>query len=270
MRRALLSLCLGVSALLLGSGDAMADTGGAVITDEGGADVEATLSGSASGGGGGGASESDCYYRPIVRTDEFTVFNLDGSPIATDGTGQWYERWCGSVFLGAVYISPADPAALLVEARRRLDLPAPQPQLSPADQQLVNLPAWLWIEPSGWRTRSASASVPGVVVTVAASPETAIWSMGDGTSLSCGSGTPYDPSLPVSDQSTDCSHIYLRSSAHQPGLAYDAAVTIRWRLSWTVTGAAGGGSLGTIDRTTSFSVPVAEIQTVNVASRGES
>ena len=115
MRRALLSLCLGVSALLLGSGDAMADTGGAVITDEGGADVEATLSGSASGGGGGGASESDCYYRPIVRTDEFTVFNLDGSPIATDGTGQWYERWCGSVFLGAVYISPADPAALLVE-----------------------------------------------------------------------------------------------------------------------------------------------------------
>ena len=69
MRRVLLSLCLGVSALLLWSGDAMADTGGAVITDEGGADVEATLSGSASGGGGGGgASESDCYYRPIVRT----------------------------------------------------------------------------------------------------------------------------------------------------------------------------------------------------------
>ena len=131
MRRALLSLCLAASVLLLWPAEAMADTGGAVITDAGGADVQATLSSSRSGSGSGGTSRSDCYYRPIVRTDDFTVFNIDGSPIETDGTGQWYERWCGSVFVGAVYISAADPAALLAEARRRLDLPAPQPEAQP-------------------------------------------------------------------------------------------------------------------------------------------
>ena len=85
----------------------------------------------------------------------------------------------------------------------------------------------------------------------------------------CGSGTPYDESLPISEQSSACSHTYEHSSAHQSGLAYAATVTVRWRLAWTVAGAAGGGPLGTIDRTTSFSVPVAEIQTVNVGPRGE-
>ena len=45
------------------------------------------------------------------------------------------------------------------------------------------------------------------------------------------------------------------------------AVTVRWQASWTVAGAAGGGDLGEIERTTDFSVRVGEVQAINTARR---
>ena len=60
---------------------------------------------------------------------------------------------------------PADPFGgvaaterALDEARRRLDLPLPQPALNPPTAQLVGVPTWLWVD-GPWAPASATAAV---------------------------------------------------------------------------------------------------------------
>ncbi|MEZ5378271.1 MAG: hypothetical protein R2733_17340 [Acidimicrobiales bacterium] len=266
MHRFLLTFGLGVATLAWCSSSAGADTRGAASTDESGADAIASTS--VSHGQSAGTRE-DCTYELVPTTDDNPVYDVDGSVITVDGTGNWYEKTCGTTFVGTFYISPANPLDLLAEARSRINLPLPQPSLSPNGEQIVNLTTWMWIEPTDMADQSATAAVPGLAVTVTAVPESAFWTMGDGTIVTCtGSGTPFDPSQPSASQQSDCSHAYERSSINEPGHAFAASVVTRWRLSWTVAGAGEGGDLGTIDRTTTFLVPVAEVQTVNVNPRG--
>lgn len=268
MHRFLLTLGFAVAATLCWSSAAGADTSGAAATDEAGAEASASTSASVPRSGGGGSGEQ-CEYRQLPIDDDVPVYDESGVQIQVDGTGAWYEKWCGTTFIGAVYISPTSPADLLAEARRRITVPLPDPRLSPNGEQIVNLPTWLWLDVAGWEEQQATAAVPGLSVTVTAIPEVAVWSMGDGTEVTCaGPGAAFDPSLPSAAQVSDCQHSYTRSSARQEGLAFAASVTVRWRMSWTVVGGAGGGDLGTIDRTTVFPVPVAEVQTVNVNQRG--
>ena len=88
--------------------------------------------------------------------------------------------------------------------------------------------------------------------------------MGDGGQVVCdGPGTPYDSTIPAAAQSPSCTYTYTHSSATQPNLQFQAAVTVRWHATWTATGVAGGGDLGTIDRTITFPVRVGEIQALN-------
>jgi hypothetical protein len=46
--------------------------------------------------------------------------------------------------------------------------------------------------------------------------------------------------VPASAQHTDCSYSYAQPSAGQPGDAYQAAVVVTWRVSWTGSGGTGG------------------------------
>ncbi len=267
MRRLVVAVMFAAACVWLQSGEAAADTSGSIVTDNSGAVVSAGSNSSAPGGGGGGSSDPNCTYVAFEVPDGAVMHQADGSPIEVDGTGQWYEKWCGQNFVGAFYISAVDPRDLLAEARSRLDLPLPVAGLSPTGEQLVNLETWLWVDPEQWQTLSASASVPGLTVTVFATPERARWSMGDGTVVDCGAGTPYDANRPAIGQATDCGHVYGRSSIGQPGAAYQASLTVQWRLTWSINGGALN-PIGTIDRTTAFAVAVAEIQAVNVESRG--
>jgi len=260
MRRCFVIVAATAAIVAASAAPVSADAGGAVTTDGTGADVTAVNDAAGPGDG----STPPCTYRLLDIPADQTVYNMHGTLVPADGTGQWYEKWCGSTFFGAVYIVSVSPTALRDEALGRLNLPLPVPLKSPAGDQIVNLPMWLWINPAAWTTRSASASVPGVTAWVSATPESVIWNTGDGNVVWCGAGTPYDVTRPASGQSTACSHTYTASSAGQPGRVFAASVTVRWRLWWSITGAAGGGPLGTIDRTTAVSVPVAEVQSLNV------
>jgi hypothetical protein len=265
MRRVVLAL--GAAAAVLLATPAAADTIGSVVTDDSGA--EARASDRATRDGSSGAVRRRCEYRWMALPEDTPVHRADGTRIITDGTGGWYEKYCDGAFMGVVYISAANPADLVAEARNRIDLPVPEPRLNPPGPQLVNLQTWLWLDPQDWGRRQATAAVPGVSVTVTASPQAATWRMGDGTVVRCAHpGTRYDPALPAGSQSPTCSHTYRRSSAGRPGDVFTAEVTVRWALSWTVSGASGGGDLGVIDRRTTFLVPVAEIQALNVAGTG--
>lgn len=247
----------------LGVGQAAnADTGGSANTGRSG-----IYSGASNGSGHGGKSGTGrvaCRYLPFRLKIGVPIFNERVGPLGrSDGTGRWYEKWCNGVYMSDVYISRADPADLLAEARRYLPLPLPTPRLSPAGEQIVNLPTWMWLA-RGWTRERSTVSVPGVAVTVDAEPVSATWSMGDGSQVVCdGPGTAYNPALPASTQTPSCSHTFTRSSASQPDEAYTVSVSVRWLATWRVTGAPGGGDLGMIDRTTTLRVRVGEVEAIN-------
>jgi hypothetical protein len=160
---------------------------------------------------------------------------------------------------------PADPLGgiaaterALDEARRRLDLPLPQPALNPPAAQLVGVPTWLWVD-GPWAPSSATASVGAVAATVTARPVEVTWDTGDGTTTTCDAGTPYDPARRPGDQHSGCTHVFTRSSATLPGGTYAVVASVSYEVSWSAsTGAAG--DLGTLTRSTTIPVRVTEAQ----------
>ncbi|HEY8524612.1 MAG TPA: hypothetical protein VIL48_06600, partial [Acidimicrobiales bacterium] len=239
------------------------------------------------GGGGGGREAPQAAVRPkTCRT-----YHLPGStqPLSaerairdqlasTDGAlveGEWYYLECRWDDTGEVdyaerwQYDPADPTAgpspetLARQAYDQVPLVVPQPRTAPpADvEQLVGFPIWLWVEPAVWRTFTAEATIPGLSVTVTATPRRLVWDMGDGTRFACaGPGTPWDPAGGAG-QTTDCSHTYQFVSAGEPGGRYRASVTATWAVSWRAsTGEAG--TLADASRTATFGLTVGERQAI--------
>jgi hypothetical protein len=154
-----------------------------------------------------------------------------------------------------------DPRALAERAAAALDLPEPAIRMSPADDQVVRLASWLWIPSQQWEPRQVSASAGPVTSTVTATPVRLTWDMGNGDQVSCdGPGTPYRSAGATQVDTSGCQYTYRHSSAGQPDEAYEVTATIAWELTWTATGAAGGGSLGTVTMSASQPVRVTEIQ----------
>jgi hypothetical protein len=166
---------------------------------------------------------------------------------------------------GAPPVLPA-PGALAQLAVRYLRLPDPVIRSSPAPGalQLTRLPVWLWVAANAWQPQSKTAEVPGESVTATATPVSAAWSMGDGTTVTCkGPGTPYGGGNPAAASPT-CGYTYDQSSAGQPGGAYRVTVTITWDITWQGTGGAGG-ALAPLQTVAAAQFRVAESQALNTS-----
>ncbi len=151
------------------------------------------------------------------------------------------------------------PLALARSAVSSLTLAFPSPQTNPGidQRQLPGIDTWMWIDAADWQPVSASASIPGMSATVTATPTQVTWDMGDGSApVVCdGPGTPYDPERPPADQTSDCTYRYQRRGS------YPASATVRWEITWSASDG-DGGSLAPVDRTTTFTMTVAERQAV--------
>ncbi len=191
--------------------------------------------------------------------------------------GAWYVYKCDHAgVIDALYRPPAwipdgpaaapSPARLAEQARSQLLLPSPRIVANPAGEQLVNLPTWLWVDPASWGVRSATAQVPGVMVTAVARPTSLSWSMGDGTSVSCpGPGTPFPPGGDPRAASPDCGHVYRDSSAAQAGQAFPVTATVHWSVTWW--GAGQGGTFPDLTTSASTQFRVAEAQALGTGPR---
>jgi len=190
-------------------------------------------------------------------------------PGEAPGSGQW-ARWdCSDGTAGISWLPNSQPAVapevLAQEAYRQLPLPQPQIGVNPVAgrEQFVNLPTWLWVSPTTWGIRSATASVPGLSATATATPITVTWTMGDGGQVVChGSGTPYSPRYSARSASPDCGYVYRHSSARATSGAYTLTAVTTWQVTWTSTSGATG-SLPPITRSSQISVRVAEAQALN-------
>lgn len=162
---------------------------------------------------------------------------------------------------GGVEMIVVDPRILAERAAAALDLPTPVIRMSPSGDQVAQLPSWLWIGGGRWQPQQVSASAGPVTSTVTARPSRVVWDMGNGDRVVCdGPGRPYQPRFAGRPDATDCRYTYRNGSASQPGAAYQVTATVDWRLSWSATGAPGGGSLGVVPMSTTRSVRVSEVQ----------
>jgi hypothetical protein len=277
------AILIGAARPAAAGGAGGAYTGGVVLpgpssgayTDTSGAGSSAANDGEPGEAGGHRSSRpSRCTYEYVDAADQDTAERMWGP--SPGGPGSWGRKICyddlNRSSATIVWLPRrADPRAMADRAEQYLPLPAPQISTSPAADHLlvVGLPTWLWVDPSSWKPLSSTVSVTGVTVTVTAVPERVVWQTGDGQTVVCrGPSRAYDPAIPDEQQSTDCSHVYRQTSETAPGHAFQLTATTEWRVSWTVSGATGGGDLGVVRRTSApVPVRVGEVQTVNVASQ---
>ena len=256
-----------------------------------------TGSGTGSGGGsgdtttgGGGATTVSVPTCPnyVPYSTEFPGQDGGPPPAGASQPGAWYFNTCatgsavsqatGVVWLAtgqaAPIVPPPDPAVAGAQAASELQLPTPTLTLSPSTTGYVNLAEWLWITSSMWHPLSTTAQACNaggcVAATATATPSYVTWNTGDGSMITCnGPGTPYDPSLPATSQSTSCEHTYATSSAGQSspdGNPNDAAFAITATITWTVAWAGPNGSAGALSSLTTrgvTSLKVAQIESVN-------
>jgi hypothetical protein len=227
---------------------------------------------------GTGDGGSVCTYQSLVLNDEGGI--APGGPTP----GGWYSVTCTDPTTGVSLTQtewitsqpptatapPVDPYSVALQAERSIELPEPVAHSSPAATAVVNLPTWLWVDAASWHPYSVSASVGSVSATAVATPVAVTWSMGDGDTVTCdGPGTPFDSARPASAQSTDCSHAYQMSSG-QPSSdggpedgSFVVSPTVTWAVSWSATGAAGGGTLPSLLTTASIRLVVDQVESVD-------
>ena len=222
----------------------------------------------ASGDVSGGVQEAvdgpDCRNVPVDYKDP-----AGGQP---EGPGGWFMVLCspdgkdpdshGPVWIaaGANAEPTLTPAQVAQTARNRLRLPEVVIAASPAGEQLVNLPTWLWLR-QGWQPMSAIAAAPGVSVTAVATPTSVTWSMGDGGSLTCQTaGSAFPENGDPRAESPDCGYVFRTSSAGRPDEAFPVTATVTWTVTWS--GAGQSGTFPNMTTSASAAFRVAESQAI--------
>ena len=172
MRRvthALLTVTAAVCCLAVLAPSASADGMGGADVDDSGIDYGIITTGANSGGstiGGDSGTGPTCTYRLMGGPENFPVYDTDGTLIEVQAGGAWYEKTCDGAFVGAVYLTATpetvNPATLAAGVLRRMTIPIPDVSLSPAVDQIVNLPSWLWI--SNWAPLTGLLQVQLTVV----------------------------------------------------------------------------------------------------------
>lgn len=133
----------------------------------------------------------------------------------------------------------------------------PPPTLNKWKMAAVGYPLWIWAE-GNLDPAPVTRSVSGISVSLDASLAKIVYDLGDGTTITCGPGTPWRKgSVPAGTPSPDCGHTYAKPSL--PKGSYTITATTHWSVAWTA-----GGQSGTIPftQTSSTTLPVGEVQTL--------
>ena len=199
----------------------------------------------------GPALNGGCTTDPIVPQPPLSDPDWGGH---TTGTLYWVNcNFNGQNLPGTAGVTwkpAATPAATPAQAAQRavalLRLPKPVGYRSPTEHNndrgrpftWVHLWTWYWTSPLVWKDEAKTARLPGVAATVTATPVQLIFEPGDGAAaVTCaGPGRAWgesDGSAAPSDGG--CGYMYRHVSD-----GVRARMSIRWRVSWTGTGAAGG------------------------------
>jgi hypothetical protein len=218
-----------------------------------------------------GGGSGDIHYDLADPSTQAFEESLTPHP---PGSGAWYYKYCGpgdKYFAGVVWLSngsgggqTVNPAQLAQDAKQIVTAQVPRPAvgINPPADQLVQLMTWLWIDTNNapWQPVTATATAGPVTSRVTATPYEVDWDMGNGDHKICDNpGTPYTPGA-----TPTCTYTYRQSSAGKPDDAFQVTATTKWHVTWTATGAPGGGNLGDLSsQSAPVAVRVAENQAIN-------
>jgi hypothetical protein len=222
-----------------------------------------TGGGPGSGSGGGGSKHYACTFSPLSSA-QIHYLRLPPAPKG--------ERWevitCpghdpfGGVTLVSKNGTPAvTPQELLQVAMGELKVPTLRPATAPplGRDGLVGLPEWFWVPRREWHPVTVTVRAGPVWAEVIATPERLTFLPGGGlAATSCaGPGAAYRAG---SAAGPECWFTYDQSSALQPGHAYQASVTVTWRVTWAGSGGTGGVVDAAMQVGYPFALRVAEAQ----------
>ncbi|MCX4515941.1 ATP/GTP-binding protein [Streptomyces sp. NBC_01619] len=159
-----------------------------------------------------------------------------------------------------------DPAVLAQRAVDKMLLRAPEIGITPkpGGKGVVGMPVYLWTEqgPETYGPNTASASAGGLTVTATATVSKIVWTMGDGSTVTCTTaGTPYRAAF-GKRPSPDCGHRYTVPSSTTASGKFHVTATSTWTIDWQVNGGGQSGQL-TESRDSAVDITVAEVQVLN-------
>lgn len=227
---------------------------------------------------GSWSNESQCYWR---LNDE------QGEPPtdATETGGAWYSCCslpgvdpvieCISVWRDTpppgVGLTPGQAAARIIQTMTFEGIQigmAPEVNSEWGHRRTyVGVPVWLWAaNPTerNWGPYVVTATLGGQTITVNANVTSVLWNMGDGGTVACTAGSPYEAGFGFAD-SPSCGYRYSKMSKSQPGNRWAVTATSQWAVDWT-----GGGESGSVPMTATSTdnLEVRELQSVNVGPNG--
>ncbi len=131
------------------------------------------------------------------------------------------------------------------------------PESRPGSIGVIGMPTWMWAQnpnANTWGPLTRTASAGGWTVTATAQAQRVVWSMGDGSTVTCrGPGTPYADSYGKKSSPT-CGHTYTREGK------YTVRATSYWVVTWSGLGQSGTIPLNFTD-TTNITMGEAQVLT---------
>ncbi len=130
------------------------------------------------------------------------------------------------------------PQELAQRAAAKLSVSAPAVGAGPTTEDnglvidtAVGYPVWLWSE-GNTAPVSASDSDGDLTVNITATIAKVTYTMGDGTTVSCGTGTRWTKGQ-AGRPSPDCGHVYQQMGN------YTITTTTTWNANWSAAGESG-------------------------------
>ena len=183
-------------------------------------------------------------------------------------TGRWYGASCD----GYLAFLPEGGPAVSVEGllREAIDSITPSdPVLAVTPhhgRHVVNMQSWLAVDPAYWNEERVARAAEGrVEVTATLTPNRTLWDLGNGDVEDCvgpvdGPGVVWRSGM--DDAQSTCSYTYPNPSINPPANTIDISGTVYFEISFTTNAPGTYGPFTPIERTTSETIQVLEIQAV--------
>lgn len=137
----------------------------------------------------------------------------------------------------------------------------PDPHANEWNMTAVGYPQWLWTDSPA--QQQLTVSEQGITLELSARRSRTVFDLGDGTTKTCRATKRWTKSVIPGTPSPVCGHTYTKPSL--PNGSYEISATEYWEVSWSALGQSG--VISTQRSGAEFSLPVGELQALNVAPR---
>jgi hypothetical protein len=207
-----------------------------------------------------------CVWETVNGIDPLTVQNSD----ASTSQETLFFKACGNKIVGYQWIRTDAPTRVATTAANKVSRLVPSLLMRtspPAQRMVVGVGTWFWVPQSLWKPISVTAWIqtPGgpVSVTTTATPNSLIYSPGDGSAATSCTGPGRVWTSSVGDKaSTPCMYTYRSASHTQPARTYNAKMSIKWKVTWR-SSLGVRGSLPSITTGLPMKVRVLELQALS-------